>query len=146
MSKLPSVASVAAIAFLLSPSSSAFAAQEITLSEAKTLVSSVNEIAVEFKRNSTCSVEQVNPASERFCHYHMLYASCAPKKDDPGLVRNFAVNKQNGDVVPIDRREPTWIDEPSLEAVRASILDKHGITIDTVTAVRDISMEGCMYK
>jgi hypothetical protein len=146
MPRIATIVQLATLAVLAIFSAIGYAAEGITFDEAKTLVTTVNEVALEFARNSTCSVENTQPAGGKFCPYYMLYASCTPKKGDPGLWRNFAVNKQNGDVEPIDQGVPARIEEPGLETVRKVILNRHGITSDEATAAQDLSMQGCIRK
>ena len=119
---------------------------QISVDEAKALVAQVSEVAAKFNRSTTCSVIEVAPASEVACQFYMLHASCAASESAREVSRDFAVNKVNGDVEPIDRKGNAIVQEPSLLHSQQRLLALHGITEQAAVAARSVSREGCLYK
>jgi len=118
----------------------------ISVDEAKSLVAQIAEVATEFRHNSSCSIQEVSPASERACQFYMLHAICAPTKTKPGLSRNLSVNKANGDIEPIDRSGNQRVVEPAVLRAQQRILAAHGITEQAASVARAVFREGCMYR
>ena len=118
----------------------------ISVGEAKSLVSQIAEVATEFKRNPSCAIEVLSPASEVACHFYMLHAVCAPTSGSPGLSRDLSVNMANGDVEPIDRRGNPRIMEPAVLRAQQNILVTHDITEQAALVARNVSREGFMGK
>ena len=115
----------------------------VTPSEAEILVSQVEQVITEFKRNSTCALTHVHPFSETGCHFHLLSLSCAPA---PNEARLFAVNKRNADVESLDRDHQGRLEEPKLAKLQQQLLTVHRISSEAALDARDMSMEGCAYE
>jgi hypothetical protein len=135
---------------LASTLASGMAAEEpsagITIEEAKSLVAQISDVAAEFRRNSACKIETLSPASEVACHFYMLHAACAPAKGGPGISRDLAVSKANGDIEPIDRPGNLRVTEPAVLRSQQAILAAHGISEQAAAVPRNVSREGCMYR
>ena len=102
----------------------------------------ISEISREFQKNASCTINRYE-AFTQSCGYHLMYASCTPAKNDPGLVRDFFVNKTNGDVF-VNGNAESPIQEPALRLAQRRLLVKAGISPATERSAREITKEGCL--
>ena len=114
----------------------------ISFEEAESLVRKISEISREFQKNASCTINRYE-AFTQSCGYHLMYASCTPAKNDPGLVRDFFVNKTNGDVF-VNGSAESPIQEPALRLAQRRLLVKADISPATERSARETTKEGCL--
>ena len=114
----------------------------ISLDEAKALIGTIDEVARETERNSSCLVQESKPFSASY-EFYLLTVSCTPAKDDAGLLRMYFVNKVSGDVR--QSGEAGVMEEPSLGALQESFRAKHQLSPEAVHAAHGVEPEGCLY-
>ena len=133
----------AAIAQGLIPNTSARFKWVISAEEAKKLVHSVDTIAQEFSRNSTCTLEVEKPDGIG-CDFHVLRISCTPAKNDSGMVKLAFVNKANADVMIVGNSELNPIREHRLLEVQSNMRKSHSVSANVTESARAASVVGCM--
>jgi len=117
--------------------------KEISLTDAKGIVSRIEGVHAEFKRNATCTLTAEASAGSG-CKFYLILASCTPARDDAGLLKRFGVNKFNGDVQSFDAPNGTVLSEPALAEQQRAVAKKYRIDSKDLAQARPATLEGCV--